>query len=197
MRILARHRQSYDVPYSTYIGLEAEAVSIKAFHSAAVNGLLQTADYARALHATLTELSAEAAERGVEARLIRQRLLTDADPPDAWFILDEAALHRVVGGPAIMKTQLEHLIEVARLPNVTIQIIPYEAGAHRAMESTFTTLEFAAPVESVVYVEGLIGSIYFDRLQDVERYQMVFEELRAMAYGEEESIVRIGEICKI
>lgn len=150
--------QPYDVPYSTYIGLEAEAVSIKAYHPTTVDGLLQTADYARALYTTLTGFSAEAIEQEVEARLIRQRLLTEADPPCAWFIMDEAALHRVVGGPATMRAQLEQLFEVARLPNVAIQVIPYEAGAYSAMESSFTTLEFAAPVESVVYIEGLIVS---------------------------------------
>jgi Domain of unknown function (DUF5753) len=133
-----------------------------------VHGLLQTADYARALYATLTGFSAEATEQGVEARLIGQRLLTEADPPCAWFIMDEAALHRVVGGPVTMRAQLEQLFEVARLPNVTTQVIPYEAGAYSAMESSFTILEFTAPVKSVVYVEGLIGSIYLDRHQDIE-----------------------------
>ena len=188
--------QPYDVPYSTYIGLEAEAVSIKAYHPAAVDGLLQTADYARALYASLTGFSAEAIEQGVEARLIRQRLLTDADPPCAWFIMDEAALHRVVGGPATMRAQLEQLLELARLPNVTIQVIPYEAGAYSAMESSFTILEFAVPVETVVYVEGLIDFIHIDRRQDVKRYQLVFEELRSMACDQEESVARIAKICK-
>lgn len=73
------------------------------------------------------------------------------------------------------------MFEVARLPNVTTQVIPYEAGEYSAMESSFTILEFTAPVESVVYVEGLIGSIYLDRHQDIGRYQLVFEELRSMA----------------
>ena len=160
-----------------------------------MDGLLQTADYAHAVYATLTGFSAEAIEQGVEARLIRQRLLTEADPPCAWFIMDEAALHRVVGGPATMGAQLEQLFEVARLPNVTIQVIPYEAGTHSAVESTFTILEFAAPVESVVYVEGLIGFIHSwiaaKTSNDISWHSRNYVQWHATA---EESIVRIAKI---
>src|SRR3984885_4171106 len=123
--------QSYDLGYATYVGLEAEAVAISDFQSSVVPGLLQTADYARAGHeGAMPRLSSEEIERRIEAKLTRQGLLTQANPPSFRTVLDEAALHRMVGGRRVMGTQLERLIEAAHLPNVTIQIIPFTLGAH-------------------------------------------------------------------
>jgi transcriptional regulator with XRE-family HTH domain len=190
--------QSYDLPYSDYIGLEVAAAVSRIFHSSVVPGILQTADYARELHVqTVPPLSAELIDQGVEARLIRQRRLTETNPLRLWSVLDEAALQRVVGGPAVMRGQLERLIEVASLPYVTIQIIPFEAGAHPALESNFTILEFAGPMSGVVYVEGLIGSFYLNRSKDIERYRLVFDVLSGVAYNQEESIRKIADISKI
>ena len=190
--------QSYNVPYSTYVGLEADAASIKNYHSTLVPGLLQTIDYARALRWNFTgsSLSTEVIEQQVETRLIRQRRLTEADPPRSWFILDEAALHRVIGGRGVMTAQLDRLIELAGLPNVGIQVIPYEVGAYPAMDSPFAILDFAAVVDSVAYVEGLFGFLYIERPEDVKRYHLVFEALHAMALDEKESIERIVKARK-
>lgn len=189
--------ETYDVPYSDYIGLEADAVVSKTFQSSVVPGILQTADYARELHVkSIPPLSPELVDQGVEARLIRQRRLSEADPLRTWSILDEAALYRIIGGPHVMRAQLERLIEVASLPNVTIQVIPFEAGAHPALENNFSILEFTKPIESVVYVEGLIGFIYLNRTKDVERYEIIFDALARAACSQDESIARIANMSK-
>ena len=187
--------QSYDLPYSTYVGLEAEADTIKDYDSALVPGLLQTPDYIRARHeGAMPLLDPAEIERRVEVTNTRQLLLTRDDPPRFWFVLDEAALHRVVGGPAVMKTQLNRLTEVASLPNVTVQIIPYEVGAHPAVDSIFTIVEFAGAVPGVVYVEGLVGSIYLERPEDLERYQQVFTRLCAIASSPEDSLALVQRV---
>ena len=181
--------QSYDLPYSTYVGLEAAAVAIKDYDSAVVPGLLQTADYTRARHeGTMPRLEADQIERRVEVTLTRQLVLTQEHPPSFWSILDEAVLHRVVGGPAVMKAQLEHLIKASSQPQITIQVIPYEVGAHPALDSIFTIVEFDSSVPGVVYVEGLVGSIYLERPEDLDRYRQVFDRLRTIALSPEDSI---------
>lgn len=181
--------QSYDLDFSTYVGLEAAAVSTKYFLSVVIPGLLQTADYARAmLEAWVPEISPERIDELVSVRLTRQKLLEREQPLTISAIFDEAALHRVVGGPSTMRSQLQRLIELARLPHVTIRIIPYTVGAHVAMESTFRILEFDDPVHDVVFVEGLVGRIYLERTQDVARYKDVFERLSEIALSPQESI---------
>lgn len=187
--------QPYDLEFSTYVGLEAEALSTKYYQSTVIPGLLQTADYARAMHeVVLPELDSERIDELVKVRLMRQELLK-RDPPLAIFaIFDEAALHRVVGGVPTMRTQLKQLIELAGLDHVTIRIIPYAAGAHPAMDSTFRILEFGSSVPDVVYVEGLVGFIYLDRAQDVARYEEVFERLAEIALNPQESIELIAQI---
>jgi transcriptional regulator with XRE-family HTH domain len=195
--------QSYDLPYSTYVGLEAEAVSAKGFHSSVVPGLLQTADYARALHegampdSSMLELTPEVIDQRVETRLRRQGRLTQADPLHLWTVMDEAVLHRVVGSPSIMRTQLQYVTEASAMPNVTVQVIPYSVGAHPALESTFYILEFAEAVPDIVYVEGLVGWIYVERPEDLKRYRRVFERLCDIALTPEESVKLIAGIRKL
>ncbi len=188
--------QSYDLDYfATYVGLEAEAVAIKYYQSAIVPGLMQTPGYARAMHeANIPEFTPERMEQLIEVRLTRQRLLVQNPPVRLEVVLDEAVLHRLVGGPAVMGAQLDRLIELSGQPNVTVQVIPYSVGAHPAMDSTFNILEFTSSVSSVVYVEGLVGWIYVERRQDVERYQQVFEHLRIVALTPQESIELIARI---
>jgi Domain of unknown function (DUF5753)/Helix-turn-helix domain len=180
--------QSYDLQYSTYVGLEAEATSISDFQSSVVPGLLQTADYARAGHlGALPRLNAEEIERQIEAKLTRQRILARADPPEFHAVLDEAVLHRQTGGPSVMRAQLGKLIEVARLPNVTIQLIPFTVGAHPGVESNFNILVLPA-TSGVVFVEGLVGSIYLERPEDLDKYHGVFAYLQDVALGPQDSI---------
>jgi transcriptional regulator with XRE-family HTH domain len=181
--------QSYDLPYATYVGLEAAAAAIKDYDSGVVPGLLQTPEYTRARHeGTMPRLEPNAIERRVEVTVTRQKVLTAAHPPHFWSILDEAVLHRVVGSPAVMKAQLERLIEAAGQPKITVQVIPYSVGAHPALDSIFTVVEFDGGVPGVVYVEGLVGSIYFERPEDLDRYLGVFDRLSVIALSPEDTV---------
>jgi transcriptional regulator with XRE-family HTH domain len=187
--------QSYDLPYSTYVGLEAEAIAIRDFQSSVVPGLLQTADYARAGHeGTMPRLGPVEIERRIRAKLTRQGLLTQANPPAFQAVLDEAVLHRAVGGPRVMEAQLDHLAAAARLPHVTIQVIPFTLGAHPGLESNFNILELPGPTPGVVFVEGLIGSVYLEKAADLDRYHEIFERLQAIALSPKDTINAIAKI---
>ncbi len=189
--------QSYDLAYGTYIGLEAEAGSISEFKSSVVPGLLQTADYARAGHeGTMPRLSSGQIDRQIEAKLKRQQILTQDRPPQFSAVLDEAALHRVVAGHAVMATQLGKILDMSALPNVMVQILPYERGYHPALESNFTILELPDPAPSVIYVEGLIGFHYLERTEDLERYRAVFAQLQSIALSPEDSAEFLAEIMR-
>lgn len=186
--------QDYDLPYSTYVGLEAEAASIKIYDSAVVPGLLQTAEYARALHeASVPRHDTNTISQWVEARATRQRILTRDDPPYLHVILDEAVLHRVIGNSEIMRTQLARVVAATGMPNVTVQVIPYEAGAHPALDSVFTILEFLTSAPAIVYVEGLVGHIYLEQPRDIKRYSKAFEQLSTMALNPEASAAFLNE----
>jgi transcriptional regulator with XRE-family HTH domain len=188
--------QDYDLPYATYVGLEAEAASIDVYQSGAVPGLLQTEGYARAmLRVQVPPFSEQELELRVRARLTRQALLEPDDGPSYHAVLDEAALHRVVGGPSVMRAQLERIGQAAQRSNITVQIIPLEAGAHPAMESVFSILNFEQDlVSDIVYVEGLVGNIYLERLPDLERYREIFSHLRTMALNPADSIALVTSI---
>jgi transcriptional regulator with XRE-family HTH domain len=189
--------QSYDLPYSTYVGLEAEATAISDFQSSVVPGLLQTAEYARAGHeGAMPRLSPDEIERRIEAKLTRQAILTQESPPPPSFttVLDEAVLHRMVGGPVVMGVQLARLIEAANLPNVTIQVIPFTLGAHPGVESNFNILEMPIPTPGVVFVEGLVGSIYLERPEELARYQQIFERLQDIALSPKDTIKLIAKV---
>jgi transcriptional regulator with XRE-family HTH domain len=179
--------------FEPYLGLEDGASSIRTYECAVVHGLLQTEDYARAVLAVLEVLVEsnylERTEELVQVRLARQRrLLTRPDPPDFWVILDEAVLRRTVGGPEVMRGQFEHLVEASRSPNVTLQVIPFAAGAHSAPGSSFSILEFPGKAPGMVHLEGLQGFTYLERATHLRRYQQVFDDLSARALGEEESM---------
>jgi uncharacterized protein DUF5753 len=186
--------QAYNLPYSTYVGLEADAVTIKCFQSSVVPGLLQTAGYAHAGHeGAFPRLSDDEIERGTEARLIRQQLLTRPDPAVLTSVLDEAVLHRAVGGPRVMAAQLEYLVEAADLPNVTVQVIPFSVGAHAAVESNFNILELPGAMPSIVYAEGLVGGIYLERNEDIVRYRTIFARLQEVALSSKGTVDLIAK----
>ena len=174
--------QSYDLAYANYVGLEEEALAISAFQSSVVHGLLHTADYARAGHeGAMPRLEPHQIDLQIEAKLTRQRILTRADPPRFHVVLDEAALHRQVGGPRVMAEQLAKILEVATLPNVVVQVLTYDRGFHPAVESNFNILELPNPAPGVVFVEGLIGSTYLERPDDLKRYREIFDRLQSIA----------------
>jgi transcriptional regulator with XRE-family HTH domain len=187
--------QSYDLAYATYAGLEAEAVVISGFQSSVVQGLLQTADYARAGHeGAMPRLSPDQIEMQIEAKLTRQRILTQRDPPRFTAVLDEAALHRMVGGRRVMAAQLARILEMSALPNIMVQVLPYERGAHPAVESNFTILELPSPTPGVVFVEGLIGSTYLERADDLKRYHEIFAQLQSIALNPQDTADLIANL---
>jgi transcriptional regulator with XRE-family HTH domain len=187
--------QGYNLDFATYVGLEEAAVSLSFYMPMLIPGLLQTPGYVRALHeADIQNYTAERVDEAVEVRLKRQQILTRDPPLQLSVVLDEAVLHRAVGGPAVMAEQLDRLITAGNLPNVTINVIPFAVGAHPAMDSLFEILDFGSTAPQVVYVEGLMGYIYLDRAQDISRYAQVFDRLRALAMTSEESAGLIAKI---
>jgi transcriptional regulator with XRE-family HTH domain len=177
----ARKRSAYRVPdwVRAYVGLEAEAVEIKVFQMDLVPGLLQTEAYTREVTraADPTRDPAEV-ERLVGIRKERQARLFSDGSPQLWVVLDESAIRRVVGGPSVMREQLERLLEVSRLPRVSLQVLPFEAGAYAAMGTTFTLLRLPEPPGgNVVCLEGLWSADYVDRPEHVHAYSVVFDRL--------------------
>ena len=183
--------QPYDLPYATYVGLEAEAICISDYEPGVFPGLLQTPDYARVIHEqAMPKLSSDVIEQRIEVRVVRQAALTREEPapPKLDAIIDEAVLHRPVGGPKVMSAQISRVIEACELPNVTVRVLPFAAGAHPALDSTFILLEFEESVPGVVYVEGLVGHLFLERVSDVQRYRQVFERLRTTSLNEQKSL---------
>ncbi|SRR6266511_3895939 len=184
--------------FRAYVDLESAATIIRAYEGHFIPGLLQTEDYMRALIAgTLTDGSVEEMERRVTLRLMRQTLLTQERGPWLWAVVDEAALRRQVGGPKVMRAQLERLIETAELPSVTLQILPFSAGAHAAMASAFTVLRFAdTALPDVVYVEHLTNALHIDRREDVERYLHVMESICIRSEAPDETVEILSEMLR-
>ncbi|MGH3321645.1 MAG: helix-turn-helix domain-containing protein [Streptosporangiaceae bacterium] len=185
-------------PYGDYIGLESDAVSVRSYESQLVPGLLQTESYARVVAEAgqVRDTSGES-ERFVEVRLARQAVLTKDDPPDFWVILDEAVLRRPVGSPKTMREQLDRLVEAARLPTVTLQVLPFSAGAHTGIDGSFVVLEFPEPTDlDVVYLENLTSILYVEQPDEVRRYSLAFDHLRAAALSPPKSAALVAEVAK-
>jgi hypothetical protein len=165
--------------FRAYVDLEAAAALIRTYEGQFVPGLLQTEDYLRAVvgGAQLNE-SPEEAERRVALRLGRQTMLEQPGAPRLWAVVDEAALRRPVGGREVMRAQLERLVEATELPNVTLQVLPLEAGAHPAMVGAFSVLRFVGQeLPDVVYLEHLTNAAYLDKRDEVEKYLDVMETI--------------------
>jgi transcriptional regulator with XRE-family HTH domain len=174
----------------SFVGLESDASSLHAHQALLVPGLLQTEDYTRAVHRAIRpDQPEEEIERRVAARIARQKLLTDAQPPEYWAILDEAVLHRVVGSPAVMRGQLTRMLEATELPHVTLQVLPFSSGAHAGMEGPFLILGFPEQADpDVVYVENTTTGSYLEEPADVYRYTLMFDHLRASALNTTETL---------
>jgi transcriptional regulator with XRE-family HTH domain len=170
--------------YSDYIGFEDQARSISNYESLFVPGLLQTEAYARAqLRGTLPSASQDEIESRVAARMERQPVLAKDEAPKLWAIVDEAALRRLVGGREVMRGQAARLLEARSLPNVTMQVIPYGAGAHPGMDGSFVILNFPDGDDPIVYVESAAGGLFLEEDAEMRRYILMFEHLRAAASG--------------
>src|SRR5216683_3973507 len=187
--------QPLGLPYSTYVGLEAEASCVRDYGLSYIPGLLQTADYARAIvKAAVPSWIPQIVEQRVNGRLIRQQILTRPEhPPRFQAVVDESVLHRVVGSPEVMSAQLTRLLEVSELPNVDLRVIPYEAGALPAGNNKFIIITFTQPtVPDVVFVEGLTGDLYLEDAQDVEIYNATFWALGKLAASTEQTRAMIA-----
>jgi Domain of unknown function (DUF5753)/Helix-turn-helix domain len=165
--------------FRAYVDLESAAALIRTYEGQLVPGLLQTEDYVRAVvGGAQLEDSPQEAERRVQLRLGRQSLLERPGAPRLWAVVDEAALRRPVGGGGVMRAQLERLVEATKLPNVTLQVLPLDAGAHPAMVGAFSVLRFGdQELPDVVYVEHLTSALYLDKRGEVETYLDVMERL--------------------
>lgn len=185
-----------DLPNIAVAGLEEDASTIWQYSTQLVPGLLQTEAYARAvLGAIRLDSKPGDIDRRLDLRLHRQALLTRADAPEYWVILDEAVVRRQVGGPAAMAEQLGHLIEVARLPNVTLQVLPFTSGEHAGMDGEFTILHYRESSDpDVVYIENTGNDVYLENPEVTRRYNKLFDHLRAAAQNPGESIRTLGTI---
>jgi transcriptional regulator with XRE-family HTH domain len=174
------HRYSGTMPnwFQDFVGLEESASLIQSYELQFVPGLLQTEDYVRAVisHGRPQLLDQEG-ERRVALRLQRQKVLTRAGAPRLWAVVDESVLHRPIGGHRVLREQIEHLLELTRQPNVTLQILPYHQSGYAA-EGAFSMLRFAEPtLPDVVYIEHIGGALYLDRIEELELYGRVIDRL--------------------
>jgi transcriptional regulator with XRE-family HTH domain len=193
------HQYSGAIPewFQFYVGLEAVASAMQEYNAELVTGLLQTEAYARAvMTAAMRSDGEEEMERQIAVRLERQKRLTAPDAPALWAVMNEAVLHRQVGGPDAMRDQLAHIGQLAARPNVTVQVLPFTAGAHPAMLGSFTVMQFPDPADrDVVYLETGTGALYLEKPEDVRRYSLMIDYLRAQALGPAESRALIAQLA--
>lgn len=165
--------------FQTYVGLEEAASLIRCYEIQFLPGLLQTEAYARAVvSAGAPEAPTAEVDRRVHLRVTRQKILSRPSPPDLWAVVDEAALHRPIGGSKVMKEQVEHLLDLMARPNITLQVMPFRFGGHAGEGGAFTILRFPEPeLPDVVYVEQLVSAYYLDKREYVERYARTMDRL--------------------
>jgi transcriptional regulator with XRE-family HTH domain len=189
-----------DVFTGTYVGLEAEASAMRTYEPQIIPGPLETEDYTRALiRAALVRADADEIERRVQARMARQEILTRPDAPEIWAVLDEPVIRRPVGGPAVMKAQLRHLIDVTAAPNstITLQVLPLAVGSHPGLSGPFVILDFPSSEDPpVVYLETGTDGLYLEETAEIERYNLVFDHLRASALSARESASLIARLAE-
>jgi transcriptional regulator with XRE-family HTH domain len=188
-----------DIPYSVYIGLETDAASLRVYDPLVVPGLLQTRPYAESLiQGALPEAAPGDIEKRVQVRLRRQERISDPENPlRLWAVLDEAALRRTVGNKQVMIEQLGHLVEMSHVPHVTVQVIPFTMGAHPGVSGQYAILEFPdAADSSVVYIEGVTSDLYLEKANDVQKYSVMYEHLRAQALNADQSREFIAAVAK-
>jgi transcriptional regulator with XRE-family HTH domain len=182
--------------FRAYVDLESAAALIRTYEGQLVPGLLQTDDYMRAVigGAHLDDSSEEVGRR-VRLRMARQALLTQADAPRLWAVVDEAALRRRVGGAEVMRRQVERLIDATKLPNVTLQVLRFGAGAHPAMAGAFSVLRFPdRELPDVVYVEHLTSALYLNKRDDVDQYLHVMESICVRAAAPDQTVELLSQI---
>jgi transcriptional regulator with XRE-family HTH domain len=182
--------------FETYVGLEQAASVIRTYEPALVPGLLQTEDYARAvIQLRHVQSSASDVERRVALRMARQEFLTQPGAPDLWVALDESAVCRPMGSRVVQRAQLQHLIEMAQRPNITLQVVPFHVGGPAVVGSPCTILRFATPgVPDVVYLEHLASAVYLDKERDTVGYLALMDSLCVEAESPDASISFLRKI---
>jgi transcriptional regulator with XRE-family HTH domain len=183
--------------FATYLGLESAASEIRIYEVNVIPGLLQTEEYARTmLTAGMVNSPRQDIERRVALRMERQRLSREY-PPELWCVLDEAALRRHVGGREVMRVQLEHLLEMASLRNVSLQVLPFAGGAHPGIGRAFNILSFGEDVDpDVVYLELHESALWVENVEEVDRYHVYFNHLQATALSFEDSAAMVTAALK-
>jgi transcriptional regulator with XRE-family HTH domain len=184
--------------FQVYVGLEAEAATIHAYDAELVPGLLQTPDYYRAfIQAAPAAGNEEAIDRKVAVRAARIEQLTSDEPPQLWAVVNEAVIRRLVGGPEVMRAQLEHIAQLARQTHISVQVLPFTAGAHPAMDGSFSILGFPeASDPDVVYLESQTSALYLEETPEIERYTLMFSHLIAKALDPDESRKLISQVAR-
>ena len=195
------YRSSVPAPYDEYVALEAEAAVMSEWETQIVPGLLQTDEYARAvIEAGAGIGDPEIIQRRLALRMARQTVLVREPLPRLSVVLDEAVLHREVGGPGVLHRQLHRLHEASTRPGVEIRVLPFSAGAHAALSESFMILDFAAGARgTVVHSEGLTGGLFHLKAEDVQIYREAFEDLRRRALPLQESrdlITRTSDVSR-
>ena len=184
--------------FDIYVGLEAEAVAVRSYESSVLPGMLQTPDYARAvLRELLPRHGAEQVDRLVDLRIERQRRLYDDPPLEVWAILDEAVVRRPVGGRQVMGAQLARLLEMEARPGITVQVLPFDCGAHAGFAGPFAILEFPDRTDSeIAYVESVAGILYLEKDREVRARVEAFDRLRAAALAPAASVELITQVAQ-
>jgi transcriptional regulator with XRE-family HTH domain len=188
-----------DLDLDPYIGLEQEAAAITCFSVHYMPGLLQTPEYAEAIvRATAPKMDPSIRRQRVEARMRRQHLFDENDPPRFHVLLDEGVLYRRVGGPPVMAGQLGKALDAQRRTKATIQVIPFDIGAYAGMDGYFIMLEFeeGSALSPIVFIEGLAGNKYLQREADIARYRETIEYLRKLALSPNDSMRRMDDMRK-
>ncbi|GAA2488976.1 DUF5753 domain-containing protein [Streptomyces longisporus] len=184
--------------FEQHLGLEEAASLIRTYEVQFIPGLLQTPEYAEAvirLGHPIT--SPDTVARRVELRMTRQELLSRPDAPKLWVVVDEAALRRPLGGAEVMRAQLQHLIEAAAWPNVTLQVLPFHVGGHAAAGGPITVLRFPVPdLPDVVYLEQLSSALYLDKPEEVDHYLAVMDRLSLVASPAVDSVPFLEQVLK-
>jgi transcriptional regulator with XRE-family HTH domain len=184
--------------FKVAVGLEESASLIRAYEPQVVPGLLQTEAYVRAITAaSFPSEQEEESERRVALRLARQDLLKRPAPPEYWVVLEETVLRRAIGGPDVMRGQVEYLIECAARPNITIQVLPFAAGWHPAMYGMFNLFRFPDDaIPDVVYSEGLTSAYYLNKPEETTKYTEALDQMAAMAATPDQSVSILREVLK-
>ena len=183
-----------DIAIDRLIGLEIEATQVSSYESCVIPWMFQTRDYARAvIRGSLPRIADHILDERVTARLTRQEIITRESPPHFWSLADESSLRRRVGSNQVMHDQLEAMVELAAVPNMTLQVVPFSLGAHPGLDNTFEFLEFPGQ-PPVVYLENMAGGLYLESTSDVDRYKEALMHLRAGALDPENSVSLIEQV---